>query len=69
MYKYPITLQNLVEGWERNMAQLERIGATMEQRWGLKGENRKEESGDKEKGSKDSPGNSQQEETLLFASC
>jgi len=32
------SLQNLVEGQERNMAQLERIGATMEQRWGSEGE-------------------------------
>jgi len=29
------SLQDLVESQERNMAQLERIGATMEQRWGL----------------------------------
>jgi len=27
-----------VEGQERNMAQLERIGAAMEQRWGSEGE-------------------------------
>jgi len=69
VYKCPITLQDLVEGWERNMAQLERIEATIEQRWGLKEENRKEESGDKEKGSKNSPGKSQEEETLLSAFC
>jgi len=38
------SLQDLVEGQERNMAQLERIGATIEQRWSLKGEVGKEES-------------------------
>ena len=40
------SLRNLVEGQERNTAQLERIGAAMEQRWGLEGESGKEESGD-----------------------
>jgi len=35
-----------VEGQERNTAQLERIGAVIEQRWSLKEEVRKEESGD-----------------------
>jgi len=49
------SLQDLVEGQERNTAQLERIGATMEQRWGSKGESRKEESGDDVEGSKDGP--------------
>jgi len=34
---------------------LERLGATMEQRWGLEGENEKEE------GSEDSPRESQEE--------
>jgi len=38
------------------MAQLERIGAAMEQRWSLKGEIGKEESGDDVEGSKDGPG-------------
>jgi len=33
-----------VEGQERNTAQLERIGATMEWRWSSEGENGKEES-------------------------
>jgi len=51
------------------MAQLERIGATMKQRWGLEGENEKEESRDGEKGSKDGPSDSQEEETLLFTFC
>ena len=32
------SLWDLVEGQERNMAQLERIGAAMEQRWGSEGE-------------------------------
>jgi len=35
----------------------------------LKGENRKEESRDKEEGSKDSPGKSQEEGTPLSAFC
>ena len=35
-----------MEGQERNTAQLERIGATMEQRWSLEEENGKEENGD-----------------------
>jgi len=48
---------------------LERIGAAIEQRWSLEGENRKEESRDEEGGSKDGPGKSQEEGTLLSASC
>ena len=51
------------------MAQLERIGAMMEQRWSLEGENRKEESGDDEERSKNSLGEDQEEETLSSASC
>ena len=60
------SLQDLVEGQERNMAQLERIGAAMEWRWGLE-----EESGnrDEEEGSEDGPGESQEGGTLLSASC
>jgi len=49
------SLWNLVEGQERNMAQLERIGAAMERRWGSEGESRKEENGDDVEGSKDGP--------------
>ena len=41
------------------MAQLERIGAMMEQRWGLEEESGKENR-DKEKGSEDGPGESQE---------
>ena len=52
------SLRDLVEGQERNMAQLERIGATMEQRWGSEGESRKEENGDDMERSKDGPGES-----------
>ena len=63
------SLQNLVEGQERNTAQLERIGAVLKQRWGLEEENKKEESGDGEEGSENGPGESQKERTLLFASC
>ena len=51
------------------MAQLERIGAAMEQRWSLEGENRKEESGDEEGESKDGPRESQEEGTLSSTSC
>ena len=49
------SLQDLVEGQERNMAQLERIGAIIEWRWGSEGESGKEENGDEEKRSEDGP--------------
>jgi len=55
------SLQDLVEGQERNTAQLERIGAAMERRWGLEGAVKKEESRDDAEGSEDSPGESQEE--------
>jgi len=58
-----------VEGQERNTAQLERIGATMERRWESEGESRKEEDGDDMEGSEDGPGESQEERTLSSASC
>ena len=48
------SLQDLVEGQERNTAQLERIGAVMEWRWGLEGESGKENR-NKEEGSEDGP--------------
>jgi len=60
---------DLVEGQERNMAQLEKIGATMEWRWGLKGESGKEENGDDAEGSEDGPRESQEEGTPLSTSC
>ena len=41
-----------------NTAQLERIGATMEWRWGLEGAVGKKESRDDAEGSKDCPGES-----------
>ena len=63
------SLWNLVESQEQNTAQLERIRAAMEQRWGLEGKNKKEESGDGEEGSEDGPGETQEEGTLLFAFC
>ena len=50
------------------MAQLERIGAAMEQRWGLEEESGKE-NGDEKKGSEDGPGESQERGTLLSISC
>ena len=58
-----------MESQERNMAQLERIEATMEWRWGSEGENGKEESRDEEGGSENGPGESQEEKTLSFAFC
>ena len=63
------SLRDLVEGQERNTAQLERIGAAMEQRWGLEEESGKEENGDEEEGSEDGPGESQEGGTLSSASC
>ena len=63
------SLWDLVEGQKRNMAQLERIGAAIEQRWGSERENGKEESRDEEEGSKDSSGESQEEGTPSSASC
>ena len=62
------SLQDLVEGQERNMAQLERIGATMEWRWGSEEESGKE-NGDEEEGSEDGPRESQEGDTPLSASC
>ena len=55
-----------MEGQERNTAQLERIGAAMEWRWGSE-----EESGnrDEEEGSKDGPRESQEGRTPSSASC
>jgi len=63
------SLWDLVEGQERNTAQLERIGAAMEQRWGLEGESGKEENGDDAEGSEDGPGESQKEGTPSSTSC
>ena len=62
------SLWDLVKGQERNMAQLERIGAAMERRWGSEEESRKE-NGDEEEGSEDGPGESQEGGTPLSASC
>ena len=62
------SLQDLVEGQERNTAQLERIGAVMERRWGLEKESRKE-NGDEEEGSEDGPRESQEGGTPLSAFC
>jgi len=63
------SLRDLVESQERNMAQLERIGAAMKWRWGLGGENGKKESRDDEERSGDGLGESQEEGTLSSASC
>jgi len=54
------SLQDLVEGQERNTAQLERIRAMMKQRWGSEEESGKEENGDDAEGSEDGPGESQE---------
>ena len=62
-------LQDLVENKERNTVQLERIRTIIEWRWSSEEKNRKEESGDEEEGSKNGPRKSQEERTLLFASC
>ena len=62
------SLWDLVEGQERNTAQLERIGAAMERRWGLEEESGKE-NGDEEEGSEDGPGENQEGGTPLSASC
>ena len=63
------SLQDLVEGQERNIAQLKRIGATIEWRWSVEGEVGKEGSRDDMEGSKDGPRESQEEETPLSTSC
>ena len=63
------SLWDLVKGHERNTAQLERIRAAMEQRWGSEGESRKEENRDDAEGSKDGSGESQERGTPLSASC
>ena len=62
------SLWNLVEGQERNMAQLERIGAVMERRCCLEEESGKE-NGDEEEGSEDGPGESQEGGTPSSTSC
>ena len=63
------SLRDLVEGQERNTAQLERIGAVMEQKWGSEEESGKEENRDEEEGSKDGPGESQERGTPSSTSC
>jgi len=63
------SLRDLMEGQEKNTAQLERIGAAMERRWGSEGESGKEESGDDAEGSEDGPRESQERGTPSSASC
>jgi len=63
------SLWDLVEGQERNTAQLERIGATMEQRWGSERESEKEENRDEEERSEDGPRENQEGGTPSSASC
>ena len=55
----------MVEDQEKNTAQLAKIRAAMEQRWGLEIENKKKESGDNKEESKDSLRESQEEDILL----
>ena len=62
-------LWDLVEGQERNTAQLERIGAAIERRWGSEEENGKEESRDEEEGSENGPRESQEERTPPSTFC
>jgi len=69
------SLQNLVKGQERNMAQLEKIKAIVEQRWGSKKglqsyrkKSEVEEDRNDEEGSEDGPRESQEERTLLSVS-
>ena len=58
-----------MEGQERNTAQLERIRATIEWKWGSEGESRKEKNRDEKEGSENSPRESQKGRILLSASC
>jgi len=58
-----------VEGQERNMAQLKRIGATMEWRWGSEEESKKEENGGDKKRSENGSRESQKEGTPSSVSC
>ena len=60
------SLRDLVEGQERNMVQLERIGAAMEQRWQSEEESG---NGDEEERSEYGPRESQEGRTLSSASC
>ena len=48
---------------------MERIEAAIEQRWSSERKSEKEENRDEEEGSEDGPGESQEVETLLSASC
>ena len=57
-----------MEGQERNTAQLERIGAAMEQRWGSEEESGKENR-DEEEGSEYGPRESQERGTPLSTFC
>ena len=58
-----------MEDQESNTAQLERIEAIMEWRWGLEKESRKEENRDNIEGSKNGPRERQEEETPLSTFC
>ena len=62
-------LWDLVEGQEKNTAQLAKIGDMMEWRWCLERENKKEENRDNKGRSEDGPRESQEERTPLSVSC
>ena len=62
------SLRDLIKGQERNMAQLERIGTTMEWRWGSEEENGKKENRDDERGSENGSRESQKKGTPLSTS-
>ena len=51
------------------MAQLAKIEAVIEQRWGKKKESEEKKDRDEEEGSKNGPRESQEEGTLLFTFC
>jgi len=58
----------LVKGQERNIAQLERIGAAVKWKWNSK-ESEVKEDGDDEEVSEDGPRESQEKRTLLSTFC
>ena len=57
----------MVENQKRNTAQLAKIGAIVEQRWGFEGENKKKESRDDKEESEDGTRESQEEVTSSSA--
>ena len=66
-----IEIANLCERYvhTRQDCQVQRIGAMIEQKWSLEGENRKEESGDNKEGFENGPRESQEKGALLSTFC